>query len=85
MRVEDRRSILEAALNRGMEQTTIAQLRQEFERRVQAGEFIAVEPVGVGQHSTTATMLRMEREIIDHLQLTTSVAPFFLRAFCLIP
>ncbi|HSZ02848.1 MAG TPA: hypothetical protein VK788_25360 [Terriglobales bacterium] len=48
MRVEDRRSILEAALNRGMEQTTIAQLRQEFERRVQAGEFIAVEQVGVG-------------------------------------
>ncbi|HVR26396.1 MAG TPA: MobF family relaxase, partial [Candidatus Polarisedimenticolia bacterium] len=33
--VEDRRDILEAALNRGMGQTTIAQVRQEFERRVQ--------------------------------------------------
>src|SRR6202046_5486300 len=30
--VEDRRDILEAALNRGMGQTTIAQVRQEFER-----------------------------------------------------
>ena len=66
--VEDRRSILEAALNRGMGQTTIAQVRQEFERRVQAGEFIGVEHVGAGQHFTTATMLRMEREIIGHMQ-----------------
>ena len=66
--VEDRRDILEAALNRGMGQTTIAQVRQEFERRVQTGEFIAVEHVGTGQQYTTATMLRMEREIIAHMQ-----------------
>jgi hypothetical protein len=66
--VEDRRDILEAALNRGMGHTTIAQVRQEFERRVQTGEFIAVEHVGAGQQYTTATMLRMEREIIGHMQ-----------------
>ena len=66
--VEDRRDILEAALNRGMGQTTIAQVRQEFERRVQTGEFVAVEHVGAGQQYTTATMLRMEREIIGHMQ-----------------
>jgi len=66
--VEDRRDILEAALNRGMGQTTIAQARQEFERRVQTGEFIAVEHIGAGQQYTTATMLRMEREIIGHMQ-----------------
>ena len=66
--VEGRRDILEAALNRGMGQTTIAQVRQEFERRVQTGEFIAVEHVGAGQQYTTATMLRMEREIIGHMQ-----------------
>ena len=66
--VEDRRDILEAALNRGMGQSTIAQVRQEFERRVQTGEFIAVEHVGAGQQYTTATMLRMEREIIGHMQ-----------------
>ncbi len=66
--VEDRRDILEAALNRGMGQSTIAQVRQEFERRVQTGEFIAVEHVGVGQQYTTATMLRMEREIIGHME-----------------
>jgi len=65
--VEHRRDILEAALNRGMGQTTIAQVRQEFERRVQTGEFVAVEHVGAGQQYTTATMLRMEREIIGHM------------------
>jgi hypothetical protein len=66
--VEDRRAILEAALNRGMGQTTSAQVRQEFERRVQAGEFRAVERVGAGQQYTTAAMLRMERETIAHMQ-----------------
>jgi hypothetical protein len=66
--VEDRRHILEAALNRGMGQTTVAQVGREFERRLQTGEFIAVEHVGAGQQYTTATMLRMEREIIGHMQ-----------------
>ena len=66
--VEDRRDILEAALNRGMGKTTIAQVRQEFERRVQTGEFIAVEHVGAGLQYTTVTMLRMERESIGHMQ-----------------
>jgi conjugative relaxase-like TrwC/TraI family protein len=66
--VEDRRDILEAALNRGMGQTTSAQVRQEFERRVQAGEFRAVERAGAGPQYTTAAMLRMERETIGHMQ-----------------
>ena len=66
--VVDRRDILEAALNRGVGQTTYAQVRQEFERRVHAGEFRAVEHVGAGPQYTTATMLRMERETIGHMQ-----------------
>ncbi len=66
--VADRRDILEAALNRGMGQATFAQVRQEFECRVQAGEFCAVENTGAGQPYTTATMLRMERETIAHMQ-----------------
>ena len=66
--VADRRDILEAALNRGMGQTTYAQVRQEFERRVQAREFRAVEHVDAGQQYTTAAMLRMERETVGHMQ-----------------
>jgi conjugative relaxase-like TrwC/TraI family protein len=67
--VEDRRDIVEAALNRGMGQITVAQAQQEFERRVQAGDFRAVEHVGAaGEQYTTAAMLRMERETIGHMQ-----------------
>ncbi len=66
--VENRRDILEAALNRGMGQTTYAHVRQEFERRVQAGEFLEVRHAGAGQQYTTAAMLRMEREIVARIE-----------------
>jgi conjugative relaxase-like TrwC/TraI family protein len=66
--VQNRRDILEAALNRGMGQTTHAHVGQEFERRAQAGEFRTVDHVGAGQQYTTAAMLRMEREIVTRMQ-----------------
>ena len=39
----------ETALVRGMGETTYAQVRQEFERRIEAGEFREVSHVGAGQ------------------------------------
>jgi conjugative relaxase-like TrwC/TraI family protein len=66
--VQDRRAILETALVRGMGETTYAQLRQEFERRIEAGEFREVLHGGAGRQYTTATMVRMEREIIGRMQ-----------------
>jgi conjugative relaxase-like TrwC/TraI family protein len=68
--VQDKRSILEAALNRGMGETTYAQVRQEFERRAQTGEFRAVErgPEHRGPQYTTAAAVRMEREIVARMQ-----------------
>ncbi len=64
--IESERSILTAALDRSMGHATFAQVRQEFERRVAAGEFRAVEhgPKHEGQQYTTAATLRMEREIL---------------------
>jgi len=62
--VQDRRAILETALNRGMGETTYAQVRQEFERRAQAGEFRQVDHPGAKPQYTTAAMVGMEREII---------------------
>jgi conjugative relaxase-like TrwC/TraI family protein len=62
--VQDRRAILETALNRGMGETTYAQVRQEFERRAQAGEFRQVEHPGTKPQYTTAAMVGMEREIV---------------------
>jgi conjugative relaxase-like TrwC/TraI family protein len=66
--VQDRRAILETALVRGMGETTYAQIRQEFERRIEAGEFREVSHVGAGRQFTTAVMVRMEREIIGRMQ-----------------
>jgi conjugative relaxase-like TrwC/TraI family protein len=66
--VQDRRAILESALVRGMGETTSAQVRQEFERRIEAGEFREVSHVGAGRQYTTAMMVRMEREIIGRMQ-----------------
>jgi conjugative relaxase-like TrwC/TraI family protein len=66
--VEDRRSILESALNRGMGETTYSQVRQEFDRRLQAGEFREAQVSVRGPQITTAAMLRMERETINLMQ-----------------
>src|SRR5277367_1247026 len=66
--VQDRRAILETALVRGMGETTYSQVRQEFERRIEAGEFREVSHVGAGRQYTTAVMVRMEREIVGRMQ-----------------
>ncbi len=66
--VQDRRTILETALVRGMGETTYAQIRQEFERRIGAGEFREVSQTGAGQQFTTAAMERMEREVVGRMQ-----------------
>jgi conjugative relaxase-like TrwC/TraI family protein len=66
--VLDRRDLLEAALNRGMGETTYAHIRQEFAQRAARGEFRTVGHGGKGQQYTTAAMLRMEREIIQRMQ-----------------
>ena len=72
--VESERSILTAALNRSMGTATLAQVRREFERRVEAGEFRAVEHGAAAKHGhegwqyTTAAMLRMERDILSRVE-----------------
>ena len=66
--VQDRRAILETALVRGMGETTYAQVRHEFERRIETGEFREVSHVGADQQYTTAAMVRMEREVIGRMQ-----------------
>ncbi len=66
--VHDRRAILETALVRGMGETTYAQVRQEFERRIDAGEFREVSHVGAGRQYTTAVMVRIEREVVGRMQ-----------------
>jgi conjugative relaxase-like TrwC/TraI family protein len=66
--VHAKKDILAAALDRGMGEATSSHVREEFERRLQTGEFRHVENVGTGPQYTTAAMLRMERETIAHMQ-----------------
>jgi conjugative relaxase-like TrwC/TraI family protein len=66
--VEDHRAILGTALARGMGETTYARIRQEFERRIEAGEFREVSHVGASKRYTTTAMVRMEREVIVRMQ-----------------
>jgi hypothetical protein len=66
--VQDRRVILETALARGMGETTYARIQQEFERRINAGEFQEVLRPGAGRQYTTTAMMQMEREIIGRMQ-----------------
>lgn len=63
--VQDRRALYETALNRGMGEITHSQVRQEFERRMQAGEFLEAPANVRGPQITTADMVRMEREIVS--------------------
>ncbi len=66
--VQDRRAILEAALERGTGETTYAKIQQEFDRRIGTGEFQEVSHVGAGTQYTTTEMMRMEREIVARMQ-----------------
>jgi conjugative relaxase-like TrwC/TraI family protein len=65
--VQDRRAIFETALARGMGETTYTGIRQEFQRRVDTGEFQEISNVRAGKQYTTRTMVGMERKIIDRM------------------
>ena len=65
--VQDERSILQAAMDRGMGQATYNQVRQEINQRVQRGEFRLVERNDgrATPQYTTAEMIRLERESVS--------------------
>jgi conjugative relaxase-like TrwC/TraI family protein len=68
--VQDERAILQAAIDRSMGQASYTQVRKEFEQRVSRGEFRAIERTDgrAAPLYTTAEMMRMEREIVGHMQ-----------------
>jgi ATP-dependent exoDNAse (exonuclease V) alpha subunit len=51
-----------------MGETTYSQVRQEFDRRMQTGEFREAQTSVRGPQITTAAMIRMERETIGNMQ-----------------
>jgi conjugative relaxase-like TrwC/TraI family protein len=64
--VADERELVRDALKRSMGEATLAEVKTEFEKQVQSGEFIEVEKgTGApGRAFTTAEMLGYERDII---------------------
>ena len=65
--VQDGRAILETALARGMGETTCTSIRQEFQRRINTGEFQELSQTGARRQYTTRVMAGMEREIVGRM------------------
>ena len=65
--VQDGRAILETALARSMGETTYPSIRQEFQRRVNTGEFQELVQIGARRQYTTRVMAGMEHEVIDRM------------------
>lgn len=65
--VQDGRAILEAALARSMGESTYSSIRQEFQRRINTGEFQELSQIGARRQYTTRVMAGMEREIVARM------------------
>ncbi len=68
--VQDERAILQAAIDRSIGQASYSEVRHEFEQRVARGEFRAIARADgrAAPLYTTAEMMRMEREIVGHME-----------------
>lgn len=68
--VTDEREIFRDALRRGMGQTTYAEVRASFERRLASGEFqtIPAQKHDTGRQFTTAETIRAEKQILRQMQ-----------------
>jgi len=65
--VQDGRAVLETALARGMGETTYGDIEQEFQRRINTGEFQELSQIGARRQYTTRVMAGMEREIVGRM------------------
>jgi len=65
--VQDGRTILETALARSMGETTYTSVRQEFQRRINTGDFQELSQLGARRKYTTRLMAGMEREIVGRM------------------
>jgi ATP-dependent exoDNAse (exonuclease V) alpha subunit len=66
----DERAILRDALQRSLGETRVEEIKEEVTRRVESGEFLAVEqqPDAPGRAFTTPAMIELERETIDRMR-----------------
>jgi conjugative relaxase-like TrwC/TraI family protein len=66
--VSDERALLRDALKRSMGEATFGEVKAEFEKRVQAGEFIEASNRAPGRAFTTGEMIGYERDTINAMR-----------------
>jgi conjugative relaxase-like TrwC/TraI family protein len=66
--VADERALLRDALKRSMGDATFGEVKAEFEKRAQSGEFIETSNRGPGRAFTTGEMIGYERETIQAMR-----------------
>jgi conjugative relaxase-like TrwC/TraI family protein len=66
--VAEERELLRDALKRSMGDATVAEVKAEFEKRVQAGEFIETSNRAPGRAFTTSEMIEHERNTIQMMR-----------------
>ena len=66
--VVEERELLRDALRRSMGEATLTEVRSEFEKRVQSGEFIEASNRGAGRAFTTDEMIGYERDTIKAMR-----------------
>src|SRR6266581_5952613 len=66
--VAEERELLRDALKRSMGEATVAEVKAQFEKRVQAGEFIETSNRAPGRAFTTSEMIDYERNTIQVMQ-----------------
>jgi len=66
--VAEERELLRDALKRSMGDATVAEVKEEFARRVQAGEFIETSNRAPGRAFTTEEMIHYERDTIHAMR-----------------
>jgi conjugative relaxase-like TrwC/TraI family protein len=66
--VSDERALLRDALKRSMGEATFGEVKAEFEKRVEAGEFIETSNRAPGRAFTTGEMIGYERDTINAMR-----------------
>lgn len=66
--VSEERTLLRDALKRSMGDATLTQIKAEFEKRIQAGEFIETSSRAPGRAFTTSEMIEYERDTIHAMR-----------------
>ena len=66
--VVEERELLRDALRRSMGEATLTEVKSEFEKRVQSGEFIETSNRGAGRAFTTDEMIGYERDTIKTMR-----------------